>query len=63
MKKGIYKLTKLNERLEDLLEERDFVLSPSVVHLSAGIVKKYEWEIHNLEEKIIALEEFNSKII
>lgn len=43
---------KLKARLEDLIEERDFVLSSSGVHLQGGIVEKYEQEIKNLEQKL-----------
>ncbi len=45
-------LNKLMSHLEDLKEERNFVLGSTGVHLSAGVTNKYEKEIKNLEKKI-----------
>jgi hypothetical protein len=45
-------LLKLNDELEDVEEERMFVLGQTGLHVSAGSVRKYEAEINNLRAKI-----------
>jgi hypothetical protein len=45
-------LLKLNDELEDVEEERMFVLGQTGLHVSAGSVRKYEAEINDLRAKI-----------
>ena len=45
-------LSKLRADLEDVKEERMFVLSQTGLHVSAGAVKKYETEVNDLRTKI-----------
>ncbi|HLA81039.1 MAG TPA: hypothetical protein VJP78_05310 [Thermoleophilia bacterium] len=45
-------LLKLKDELEDVEEERMFVLGQTGLHVSAGSVRKYEGEISSLRAKI-----------
>jgi hypothetical protein len=45
-------LSKLTEELEDVEEERRFVISQTGLHVSAGAVRKYDTEIDNLRARI-----------
>lgn len=45
-------LKKLEARLEDLEEERHFVLMSTGVHLPVGTIEKYEVELGSLRVKI-----------
>ena len=45
-------LLKLKADLEEVEEERLYVLSQTGLHVSAGAVKKYETEINALEARI-----------
>jgi len=50
-------LSKLRADLEDVEEERMFVLSQTGLHVSAGAVKKYETEVNDLRTKIEEVEQ------
>lgn len=50
-------LSKLRADLEDVEEERMFVLSQTGLHVSAGAVTKYETEVNNLRTKIEEVEQ------
>lgn len=45
-------LSSLKTDLEEVEEERMFVLSQTGLHVSAGTVKKYEAEINELQARI-----------
>jgi len=45
-------LSKLKEDLEEVEEERMYVLGQTGLHVSAGAVKKYETEIAALKDRI-----------
>ena len=45
-------LSKLRADLEDVEEERMFVLGQTGLHVSAGAVKKYENELNDLKTRI-----------
>lgn len=47
-----HEIKKLEARLEDLEEERRFVLMSTGVHLPVGTVEKYEVEVESLRGKI-----------
>jgi hypothetical protein len=49
-------LSKLKADLEEVEEERMYVLSQTGLHVSAGAVKKYETEINGLKAKIEEVE-------
>jgi hypothetical protein len=49
-------LSKLRGELEEIEEERIFVLSQTGLHVSAGEVSKYEGEIHRLKTSIMEVE-------
>lgn len=46
------RLCKLSEELEELEEERSFVLNQTGIHLPGHVVKKYESEIIALKQSI-----------
>ena len=50
-------LSKLRADLDDVEEERLYVLSQTGLHVSAGAVKKYETEISELKAKIEEVEQ------
>ena len=50
-------LAKLKVDLEDLEEERMFVLGQTGLHVSAGEVKKYEAEFDSLKARIEEVEQ------
>ncbi len=50
-------LSKLKADLEEVEEERMFVLSQAGLHVSAGAVKKYEAEINELKARIEEVEQ------
>ena len=50
-------LSKLKADLDDVEEERMYVLSQTGLHVSAGAVKKYETEISELKAKIEEVEQ------
>lgn len=45
-------LAKMNSELEEIEEERSFVLKQTGIHLPGSAGKKYEVEIKRLKEKI-----------
>lgn len=45
-------LKKLNEDLEEIEEERQFLLGQTGIHLPGATVKKYEAEMNHLKERI-----------
>lgn len=45
-------LKKLNEDLEEVEEEREFLLGQTGIHLPGATVKKYEAEVNHLKERI-----------
>lgn len=49
-------LSRLKVDLEDVEEERMFVLSQTGLHVSAGAVKNYETEIDSLKSRIEEVE-------
>lgn len=49
-------LAKLKEDLEEVEEERMFVLRQTGYHVSGGTVKKYEAEVTGLKAKIAEVE-------
>ena len=49
------KLKKLQDDLEDIQEERKFVLGQTGIHLPGATVQKFEAEISELEKKIAAV--------
>jgi hypothetical protein len=49
-------LSKLREELEEIEEERMFVLSQTGLHVSAGAVSNYEGEIDHLKTSIMEVE-------
>lgn len=51
------KLKNFTEQLEELEEERQFVLGQTGYHLSGAAVKKYEAEVSELKKRIKAIEE------
>lgn len=51
------RLIRLKENLEDIEEERSFVLGQRGIHLSSSVVEKYQIEINDLKESINELEE------
>lgn len=51
------KLTELKETLEEIEEERMYVLSQTGYHLPGGKVKQYEAEVEETKRRILALEE------
>jgi len=55
------RLVRLKEYLEDIEEERSFVLGQRGIHLSSSVVEKYQIEINDLNESINELEEFLRK--
>jgi hypothetical protein len=50
-------LSNLKTDLEEVEEERIFVLSQTGLHVSAGAVKKYEVEINGLQARIEEVEQ------
>ncbi len=50
-------LAKLQDDMEELQEERMFVLGQTGMHISAKKVSKYESDVANLEAKIAEVEE------
>jgi hypothetical protein len=50
-------LRKLQADLEDVEEERMFVLGQTGVHISATTARKYEVEVHDLTTRIGEVEE------
>jgi hypothetical protein len=55
------RLARRKEYLEDIEEERSFVLGQRGIHLSSSVVEKYQIEINDLNESINELEEFLQK--
>jgi propanediol utilization protein len=55
------RLVRLKENLEDIEEERGFILGQRGIHLSSSVVEKYQIEINDLNESINELEEFLQK--
>lgn len=51
------RLVRLKENLEDIEEERSFVLGQRGIHLSSSVVEKYQIEINDLNESISEVEE------
>ena len=50
-------LSELKAELEEVEEERMFVLSQTGLHVSASTVKKYETELNELRTRIEAVEQ------
>ena len=50
-------LSKLRAELEEVEEERMFVLGQTGLHVSAGTVKKYETELNELKAKVEEVEQ------
>ncbi|MFZ5625849.1 MAG: hypothetical protein ACOY3H_00780 [Bacillota bacterium] len=50
------RLAKAKEDLEEVEEERMFVLSQTGLHVSGGTVRKYEEEVNRLRELVKAIE-------
>jgi len=46
------RLQRLSEELEELVEERDFVLKQTGLHLPGHTVKKYESDLTNLQKSV-----------
>ena len=46
------RLTALKERLQEVLEERDFVLGQTGLHVPGSTVREYEDEIFRLQKEI-----------
>ncbi|MCT8976747.1 hypothetical protein N4T77_09060 [Clostridium sp. CX1] len=55
------RLIRLKEYLEDIEEERGFVLGQRGIHLSSSVAEKYQIEINDLKESINELEELLRK--
>lgn len=55
------KLLKFKDSLEDIEEERSFVLGQTGIHLSGATVKKFKIEIEEINERINELEELLQK--
>lgn len=53
----IQRLQTLTEELEELEEERSFVLKQTGLHLPGHTVKKYETELSSLNKSIAKLQE------
>ncbi|MHB8072644.1 hypothetical protein [Desulfosporosinus fructosivorans] len=51
----IRRLLTLTEELEELEEEKSYVLRQTGLHVSGGVVKKYESQTISLSESIAAL--------
>lgn len=51
------RLIRLKENLEDIEEERSFVLGQRGIHLSSSLVEKYQIEINDINESINEVEE------
>lgn len=49
-------LASLKDELEEVQEERQFVLGQTGLHVSGGTVKKFDAEVSALNEKIQACE-------
>ena len=49
-------LHRLNDELEEVEEERMFVMGQTGIHLPGAAVKKYEAEVQSLKNKIEACE-------
>lgn len=56
-------LTKLEEDLEEVEEERQFVLGQTGLHVSGGAVKKFEAELEGIKDRMakckLAIEKSN----
>lgn len=55
------KLIKLKETLEEIEEERIFVLSQTGLHIPGGKAKQYEAEVEETKRCILTLEEILRK--